>query len=154
MTRLILAAAFALIATPSFAEDPVMNFSDDDPVMNAAITKARDTLPVFWAKRSAPAANEDGFTLKLGLTDGTQTEHFWCTDIIGNDVKSTCVINNEPASVFTVELGQRIDVDPAVISDWMYLRDGLIVGGQTIRVIANQLPEAEAAELKAMLAVQ
>jgi uncharacterized protein YegJ (DUF2314 family) len=153
MTRLLLTAAFALIAVPAFAaDDPVVHFSEDDPVMNAAIAKARDSLPTFWAKFKAPAANEDGFTLKLGISDGNYTEHFWCADIVGDATKATCVINNEPAQVFTVKFGERVDVDPAIISDWMYLRDGLIVGGETVRVIVDQMPEDEAADLRAMLA--
>jgi len=152
MTRLLFAAAFALIACPAFAEDPVVNFSAADPVMNAAIAKARDSLPAFWARFKAPAANEADFTLKLGISDGTYTEHFWCAEIVGDARKATCVINNEPAQVFTVKFGERIDVDPAIISDWMYLRDGLIVGGETFRVIIDQMPKDQAAEYRAMLA--
>ena len=129
----------------SAQEDTVVEFADTDPEMNEAIARARATLPSFWARFSNPSSNEEGFLLKLAISDGDLTEHFWCSDIEGSSARATCVIANEPQEVHIVEYLQRIDVDPALISDWMYKRDGKIEGAETLRVIVTRLPAEEAA---------
>jgi hypothetical protein len=45
------------------AQDKVVEFSSDDPEMNAAIEKARSRLPEFWMKFAAPGPGEEGFSL-------------------------------------------------------------------------------------------
>lgn len=141
----------ALLAGPALAEDVVIPFATDDAEMNAAIDKARASLPEFWSKFAAPAANEDDFSLKLGISDGSQTEHFWCGQIEGNAQDATCVIANEPIDVFTVAYGERVKVDPTEISDWLYYRDNKIVGAETLRVMLPHLEKKEAAAMRALL---
>ena len=133
-------------------EDKVVSIASEDVEMNAAIAKARATLPDFWSKFASPASNEEGFALKLGISEGDETEHFWCNNIKGNAEKASCEINNEPVTVHSVKLGQRVDVDSAIISDWMYTFSGKIKGGQTIRALLPHLAGEEAEMTKAMLA--
>ena len=132
--------------------DEVILFDANDPAMNAAIKKARGSLPDFWRKFAAPGPGMSDFSLKLGISDGKMVEHFWCSDIQGDKRKATCAIANVPRNVFTVSEGQTVDVDPAIISDWMYRRDGKIVGGQTIRVMVTKMNPEDAARTKAKLA--
>lgn len=136
----------------SAPRDDVILFDASDPAMNAAIKKARNTLPDFWTMFAAPAPDTSDFALKLGISDGKMVEHFWCSDIQGSARKATCAIANEPQNVFTVSNGQTVDVDPAIISDWMYRKNGKIVGGQTIRVMITKMGPEEAAQTRAMLA--
>ncbi|UXN68175.1 DUF2314 domain-containing protein (plasmid) [Devosia neptuniae] len=143
--------AFAL-ATPALAEDQVVDVPRDDAQMNAAMDKARAALPEFWARFADPAANEADFSLKLGISDNVGTEHFWCGEIEGDAKAATCVIANEPVNVHTVAYGERVAVDPEIISDWLYYRDGKIVGGETIRVLLPRLEKKEAAAMRALLA--
>lgn len=154
MTKIIgiigLVSALA-VALPAMAEDSVVQFATDDAEMNAAIELARSTLPEFWDRFASPAANETDFSLKLGISDGTQTEHFWCGEIAGTARSATCVISNEPVNVFTVAYGERVAVDPDVISDWLYYRDDKIVGAQTLRVMLPHLEKKEAAAMRALL---
>ena len=153
LIRFAAALAFALIiAPPAFAQDDVVDFARDDAEMNAAIDKARAALPQFWTRFADPADNEADFSLKLGISDDVGTEHFWCGEIEGNAKTATCVISNEPVNVFTVSYGERVAVDPAIISDWLYYRDGKIVGGETIRVMLPHLEKKEAAAMRALLA--
>lgn len=153
MKTALTAAAFTLaFSTSAFAEDKVVNFATDDPVMNAAIAKARAGLPQFWDKFASHDATETGFALKVGISNGTNTEHFWCGNIEGTRESSTCVIDNEPEVVTTVKLGQRIEVKQEQISDWMYHLNGKIKGGETIRVIIPRLSAEEGAYYKSLLA--
>lgn len=132
--------------------DKTVSVSSEDAEMNAAMQKARDTLPMFWTKHASPESDEESFSVKLGISDGKNVEHFWCGDIKGDAAKASCAIGNEPQSVFTVKIGQRVDIDPAIISDWMYMKSGKIKGGQTIRALIPKLSEEEAQSYRAMLA--
>ena len=120
--------------------------------MNAAIERARDTLPQFWSKFTMPRAGEDGFALKIKITDGNATEHFWCDNVTGSAAKATCTIANEPQSVQNVAFGEEIKVDPELISDWMYLLNGKFVGAETLKVILPKLPKDEAEDLRSRFA--
>lgn len=160
--KLHVLALFLAIAVlplgPAYSEetasprDAVILFDADDPTMNAAIEKARNSLPDFWKMFAAPSPGISDFSLKLGISDGKMVEHFWCSDIQGDAGKATCTIANEPQNVFTVSNGQTVVVDPAIISDWIYYKDGKIVGGQTIRVMVTRMEPEEAAQTKATLA--
>ena len=153
LTKPVAALVFTLaLSIPGLAEDQVVNVPSDDVEMNAAIEQARSTLPDFWARFADPAPDEADFSLKLGITDSVGTEHFWCGEIEGDAKTATCVIANEPVHVHTVSYGERVAVDPDIISDWLYYRDGKIVGGETIRVMLPRLDKKEAAILRAQLA--
>jgi uncharacterized protein YegJ (DUF2314 family) len=144
-------AALLAMTAPALAQNTVIPFATDDADMNAAIAKARKNLPEFWSRFAAPAPNEADFSLKLGISDGNQTEHFWCGEIEGNAQDATCVIANEPVDVFTVAYGERVKVNPAEISDWLYYRDDKIVGAETLRVMLPHLEKKEAAAMRALL---
>ena len=153
LVKPITALVFVLaLATPTLGEDQVVDVPRDDAQMNAAMDKARAALPDFWARFADPAANEADFSLKLGISDDVDTEHFWCGEIEGDANSATCVISNEPVNVHTVSYGERVAVDPEIISDWLYYRDGKIVGGETIRAILPRLEKKEAAAMRALLA--
>jgi uncharacterized protein YegJ (DUF2314 family) len=53
--------------------------------------------------------------------------------------------------VGNVAEGQRIEVPETDISDWMFRRNGEIVGNETMRVLLNYMPAEEAAQYREML---
>jgi len=98
---LITAFVMSALAVSGLAQDDkVVPFSEDDPEMNAAIAKARGSLDLFWEKFAHPASNEGGFSLKTALSEGSDTEHFWCSEIEGNAQKASCAIANGSANGF------------------------------------------------------
>ena len=151
MTRLLaaLALAFALCVSPLavLAQDSsYIKLPNEDPEMAAAKAKARATLGHFWQKFENPGAGERGFALKVALPYGqNSTEHIWTKDIERKDGKITAVINNVPRDVKGVQLGQRIEVADAQISDWLYLRGDKMVGNFTILPMLKRLPPEQAA---------
>ncbi len=50
-----------------------------------------------------------------------------------------------------VEAGERYSFKEADISDWMFMRNGKIVGNETMRPLLKRMPKAEAARYRAML---
>jgi uncharacterized protein YegJ (DUF2314 family) len=142
---------FALLPACS-KRDKVINIADDDPEMLAAIAKARDTLPQFWTVFDKRERGESGFSLKVKITDKRGTEHFWATDIERREGKIMGTINNDPNIVATVKFGDRIQIPDADISDWLYMREGKMVGNETLKPLLKTMPPREAKRLKSIMA--
>jgi uncharacterized protein YegJ (DUF2314 family) len=70
----------------------------------------------------------------------------WVTDLKFKNGRFSGTINNEPDQVKTVHLGQRVTVAQGEISDWMYVENGKLRGGYTIRVLREPLSEKERRE--------
>lgn len=133
-------------------KDRVVHVSSDEPEMVAAIGKARETLPQFWQVFEKPDRGEAKFSLKVRIADKNGTEHFWLTDIERREGKMTGVVSNDPNIVSSVKLGQRIDIPEADISDWLYMRDGKMVGNETLKPLLKKMPAAEVQRLKSIMA--
>ncbi len=160
-TLYILLAAGVLIALYLFLraksnngthQDEVINVSEDDPEMNAAMAKARESLPQFWQIFDDRKRGESDFALKVQITDKRGSEHFWVVDLERREGKTMGSINNDPNIVRCVKIGDRIEIPEADISDWMYVRDGKMVGNRTIVPLFKQMSPAEAAQYKSMMA--
>jgi uncharacterized protein YegJ (DUF2314 family) len=134
------------------SSDQTISVSDDDAIMNAAIAKARSTLPDFWQVFEKPQKSESNFALKVKITDGQEVEHFWAIDIERKDGKILGTINNDPEMVHNVKTGQRITIGEADISDWLYMRDGKMVGNFTLRALFDKMPKNEVEKMKKILA--
>ena len=53
-------------------------------------------------------------------------------------------VNNVPVAVPSLELGDRITIPLEDVSDWMYIEDGVLIGGHTLRVIYfRETPEKQ-----------
>ena len=144
--------AYQYIYAPYFPKDEVFKVSIHDKEIMDGREKSRHSLPLFWSKLASHDSSETKFMVKLGINDNGNVEHMWCIDIIGNAVKASCKIDNEPETVHNVKIDQRIDIDPAIISDWMYLKNGKIKGGQSIRILASRLPEEKKAAFQKLFA--
>ncbi len=151
-----IARLFIIVLVASFEgcskQDKVVNVAGDDPEMIAAIAKARETLPQFWQTFEKRERGESDFSLKVRITDKKGTEHFWLTEIERKDGKTLGTINNDPDIVGNVKLGDRMPIPEADISDWLYMRDGKMVGNYTLRVLFKQMPAKEVEKYKKMLA--
>lgn len=141
----ILLASASLPARADQGNDQTVLVPDDDSAMNAAIARAQASLPEFWQAFGQQAAGTSRFSLKVGITGNGITEHFWTRDIERSARGIHATIANEPAHVTTVTYGQRIRVNEADISDWMFYRNGKVVGGETIRVLLEGMSPQERA---------
>jgi uncharacterized protein YegJ (DUF2314 family) len=128
------------------AADKVTYVADDDPAMNTAMEKARSTVATFITALKSPKAGQSSFSVKMAFTDGGNTEHMWLTPVTFDGTNFQGAVNNEPEKVKTVKLGQRATVARDKISDWMYVENGKLVGGETLRVLRAGLTPAERAD--------
>ncbi len=70
----------------------------------------------------------------------------WLNDVTYDGKKFHGVVNNDPNLVKNVKIGDKASVEPGKISDWMYIENGKLVGGYSVRVLRDGLSPAEKAE--------
>lgn len=143
-TILIPLFALSLIAHAGDRGDEVVVTKQRDSDMEAARTKAQATLDSFFEAERAKPTGSSGFKLKVQITAGEYTEHFWVTPFtrVGNRFEG--VLANEPKYVHTVKLGQTITFTRDEISDWGYVKDGKQVGSFTVCAMFNKMPKEQA----------
>jgi uncharacterized protein YegJ (DUF2314 family) len=151
MTTLVALAIFALTCVAAGAKDRVIDVPTGDPEMETAIATARARLPYFWKALARPGPGEDHFSLKVPIVDGDKSEHFWLSGIVRRPDTITGTIDNDPASVLTVKLGQRYEFTEDQISDWMFVRNGKIVGNETIRPLLERMTREEATHWRGLM---
>jgi len=152
------AAVLAVLGSPTGvvrAQDrsPIVDLSSGDPEMNAAIAKARSTLPTFWASYDAPKSSETGHSLKVRFPNPKNNgEHIWIAEVkkLPNGAYSGRFAN-EPRDLPGKHAGDEVKFSEADISDWMFMRNGKIVGGETIKPTLKSLPKADADALRARM---
>jgi len=156
MWRVIAVGLLALCAVSwlpdvAAAKDKVINVDQEDAAMNAAIAKARASIDTFWKQHKKADPGVQNLALKVRISDGVSVEYFWLVDIERSAASLAGVINNDPNLVTNVTLGQRYTFKEAEISDWSFMRNGKIVGNETLRVLLDMMPPEEAATYRAML---
>lgn len=119
-------------------DDPVVMVGADDPQIEAATQKARDTVGEFIAALENPKAGQDSFAVKMKFVDGDQVEFMWLTDLTHKDGQFHGTLNNDPQLVSNVRIGDARSVAASEISDWMYMEGGEMVGGYTVEVLLRR----------------
>jgi uncharacterized protein YegJ (DUF2314 family) len=152
---LIAVAAIASVCSSAQAEDrtPIIDVRSANAEMNAAIVHARDTLPSFWASYEAPKSSETGHSLKVRFpTSRSDGEHIWMSDVkkLPNGSYSGRFAN-QPRDLPGKRAGDLVEFKQADISDWMFMRNGKIVGGETIKPLLKSMPKADADALRARM---
>lgn len=123
--------------------DNVVSFKKDDTGMAAAIAQARQTTDTFLARLNQPSTPDDYVTVKIALptTDGS-LEHIWCENVQFSNGVFTATIANDPRDT-QYKFGQQVTAPKGEISDWMYVQDGKLVGGYTIRYVHSTMTPEE-----------
>ncbi|SFG85084.1 Uncharacterized conserved protein YegJ, DUF2314 family [Duganella sp. CF458] len=126
----LLALLFAVLAIPAAgAQTPIKQAERDeismmataDPAMERAFGKARSTLDNFLRMAAAPAKGTSDYSVKVGVTDGKNTEYFWVRDFERHGEKFVGTLANEPRMVKKFKNGQRFDFSKNLIVDWTYI---------------------------------
>lgn len=129
------------------AEDPnpVPSVPKGDPAMRAAFARAAATLDDFLDKWRNPPRGAERFVVKIGVMDAPGSpgyvvarpgasgpvEWFWAGDLRAEDNGYSARLSNDPERLHNVAYGQLIHFTRQDIGDWMYQRNGKIVGNAT-----------------------
>lgn len=130
----------------------IYNVKASDAEMNEAIEKAKQTLHDFNAALLNPEIEVK--SLKVKFQNQTDAEHLWLSNIVFKDGKYTGILDNEPEYFTEYKIGDTIDVDDKNISDWMYIKNGKLFGGYTIKVLRNRMSESEREQFDAESGLQ
>ncbi len=132
-------------------DDRVVAVKQEDAEMNAAMAKAQTTLTSFIAVLSFPQTNQQYFLIKGKFTAGDMVEHIWVADVTFDGKMFRGVLANDPESIPSLSFKQPVEVQPAQVSDWMFVQDGRLVGGYTSRILRNRMTEEERRQLDAKI---
>jgi uncharacterized protein YegJ (DUF2314 family) len=121
--------------------------------MAAAVAKARATLPVFWASYEAPKSSEAGHSLKVRFPTGrNRGEHIWMMEVKrlpNGDFSGR--FGNAPRDLPGRREGDLVQFREADITDWMFVRDGKIVGCETMKPLFRSMSKADADAFRARM---
>jgi uncharacterized protein YegJ (DUF2314 family) len=152
---LALMFSLAMLAPPVFAQggDPVVNFSEDDAAMNAAMAAAQKSLPLFMGHLNDPGSAATDLILKVAIsTDTDYVEHIWVDQIraLGDDTFEGRYAN-QPVE-FQGNEGDPVTFSQASISDWSFMQGDQLHGNYTTRVMLPYIDPDYAAYLTSILA--
>jgi uncharacterized protein YegJ (DUF2314 family) len=142
----------AAVAAPvAAAADKVIQVPGNDPEMTEAIARARASLPEFWAAYREKPAGTDSFAIKVRIPySEKRAEHFWLTEIESDGTQHSGIISNDPNNATHVTKGQRYTFTDAEITDWLFHRNGKMVGNETMRPLLKRMPADRAAHFRKM----
>lgn len=130
-----------MAALSEMADPPIVEVADDDPRMKKAIAEARRRWPEFVAAFQTRQAGQR-FSVKAPLRDGGKTEFIWIEVTgIGKDTIQG-KLDNEPAEVKSMKIGDAVRVEVKTLNDWLYLSNGEMIGGFTVKVM-QQIMEGQ-----------
>lgn len=130
----------------------IYTIKETDKEMNEAIEKANKTLTDFNSALINPKIEVKA--LKVKFKNETDVEHIWLSDVKFKDGKYSGVLDNEPEYIKDHKIGDLINVDNKDISDWMYIENGKLFGGYTIKVLRNQMSDNEKEQFDAESGMQ
>ena len=122
----------------------VVSIGDDDPQLLAAEAEAKKGWHDFVHAFRDKAGKE--FAVKGRIVEGDNAEYLWLSVDSIDETKIHGRLDNEPATVTNLKMGQDLQIKVEDVDDWIYLNsEHKPVGGFTIKVFderAKELPEA------------
>lgn len=128
-------------------QSDIYSVASEDREMNDAIKKANETLSDFNRALSNPKAEDAALKVAFKTSEGV--EHIWVSEIKYKDGQYSGILDNEPEYITQYNAGDTVKIDQSKISDWMYLVDGKLFGGYTIRVLRDRMDEEQRKQLDA-----
>ncbi len=113
-----------------------------------ATEAARRSLPHFWERLAANEPHETGYALKIIAADQHGSEHLWVSRLHGRDRRLYGIVDTTPRRVRSIRPGHELEIRTEAIVDWMYFRNGRMVGNHSGRMMLRYLPAAEAEKLR------
>ena len=142
--------ASAQSVTEKAKRDEIVLVEKSDPVMAAAMRKARVSLPEFFELAKARRPSITTMAIKVGVReDANNVEYFWINPFDKTATGYTGIINNTPRTVKSVKYRDRIQFAESEIVDWTYTENGKMQGNYTACAILSKESAAERDAFKA-----
>ncbi|HEX7053823.1 MAG TPA: DUF2314 domain-containing protein [Burkholderiales bacterium] len=150
------ATALAQTILEKSERDEVTRMSDEEPAMARAFERARRTLDHFLRLHRSPPPDTRGYAVKVGISEGANTEYFWITPFSVDGERFRGRLSNEPRLVTHVRNGQEIAFGRSDIVDWMYVDVARrrMHGNFTACALLSREPPEDAARFRARFGLQ
>ena len=106
--------------------------------------EARNSLSVFFRHLNRAGAGERNFSVKYPFAadagSGVDTEQIWLTGIRFRNGQYYGTLAGAPAHISGMKNGDTVTFIADNITDWMYVKDGKIIGGQSIKYLLERIP--------------
>ena len=120
-------------------ESEYFTVTEKDREMRHAVYLARKHVRVFIAALRNPKPGQADFEVKKPFVQGNHVEHIWLAKVTFSGGRFHGYVDNHPQEITGLKLGQRVSVNPDEISDWLFVDNGKLVGGYTVRVLYHSL---------------
>ena len=149
LAALVGAALACGIVTTATAQagNNVAEVRTDDARVNAAMAKARKTLPRFV--RSYRERKPGDYSLKYRLRTGGRIEHIWVSGLQLKGDRFVGQLANTPVYTNRLRAGSQVTFGRDEVSDWMINAPEGIYGAYTVRALVHKLPKAQADAFRA-----
>ncbi len=124
-------------AVPSATE--IARLHADKTRVVVALRLAQTNLPKFVRALRKPKPSQTQFAVKAGIFDGRRTQHVWLNDVTFDGKKFRGKLGNRVLGVKNAKLGDKVEVAPSGVSDWMYVENRKLIGGYTLRALRDGL---------------
>jgi uncharacterized protein YegJ (DUF2314 family) len=130
------------------ADDTIRAGENGEAELQAAVDAARGSIGQFVEAFTDQKPGQDSFLVSVAFIEGTRFERIWISglDVSGETLRG--VVASEPA-LPGFSFGQPVEFTYPQITDWMYVEDGHLVGGYTMRVIRRRLSAGKRAQFDA-----
>ena len=138
-----------LMSLPVFADsfsdkaksDSTVEVSDEDPVMQKAMARARAGLEGFLKKAGSPPSDTGQYSVKVRVSEGDSLEYLWISNLKGEGDLWSGQIENLPV-VRSLKKGQTYSFAKTEIVDWTYVDKGRkkVVGNFTTCALLTKEP--------------
>lgn len=139
---------------------PIYLTPDDDPEMERAIARARESFPIFWReltwehRRIVPglqlASVKFAFDVPGAQPGDSTAEHMWVEDLSFDGRMLRGLLVNTADNIPGLVQGTPVERPLAELEDWMYVIDGVPCGGFTVQATRAGLLEDARAEHDAL----
>ena len=133
------------------AKDEVTGVKKDDPKMAAAIQQARGSVDEFIKVLNSKDAAYHDLSIKVPLEDGEEVEHVWLDQLKFEGEKFSGVIANDLKMVKNFKMGQEVTFKKNEITDWMYVKEGVVHGNVTLKAMFHAMNPEEVKVIKKMM---
>jgi uncharacterized protein YegJ (DUF2314 family) len=115
----------------------------DDPLTAKGIVEARKTASEFLRAYRARGPSQRDFRFKMLAAEKGLVEQYWVTLESAADDSFTGIVANHPGDITGVKYSERVTVPASEISDWMYVENGVLKGGYSVRLMRDRLQPEE-----------
>ena len=126
---------------------PAVEVERSDKELEKIAENARQALPIFFRNLARPEAGANNFFVKYPLAaDDGASEQVWLGGIRVKDGFYYGRLANTSKLPGGRNKDKLITFDPDKITDWMYIQDGKIIGGRSIKYLLEKTPETQRSE--------